>query len=94
VDVPLYFFLAALALAPVQLSAGLRRRLPAVRRLPGWLYMVSVLVSGISGFSLPLHAQGGVWSRTAFVLMALLWPCIPSMRIWRAIAGDLASHRR
>lgn len=96
VDVPLHFFIAGLALVlgPVQLSAGLRRRLPALHRLLGWLYTASVLVGSISGFTLALHAQGGVWSRTAFVLMALLWPCLTAMGIWRAIAGDFASHRR
>ena len=96
VDVPLHFFIAALALllGPVQLSARLRRRQPAVHRFLGWLYTVSVLVGSIAGFSLALNAQGGLWSRTAFVLLALLWPVVTAIGIWHAIAGDLASHRR
>lgn len=96
VDVPLHFFIAGLALvlAPVQLSAGLRRRLPALHRFSGWLYAVAVLVGSVSGFSLALHAQGGVPSRVAFILMSLLWPFLTGMGIWRAIRGDYASHRR
>ena len=96
VDVPLHFFLAGLALvlAPVQLSSGMRRRLPALHRLFGWLYTFSVLIGSISGFSLALHAQGGAPSRVSFVLMALLWPCLTAIGIHRAIVGDIAGHRR
>ncbi len=95
-DVPLHFFLGglALALAPLQLSAGLRRRVPALHRLSGWLYAASVLIGSISAFSLALNAQGGVPSRVSFVIMALLWPCLTAIGIQRAIVGDIASHRR
>lgn len=96
VDVPLHFFIAGLALvlAPVQLSSGLRRRLPALHRLSGWLYAGSVLIGSISAFSLALNAQGGAPSRVSFVIMALLWPCLTAIGIQRAIVGDTASHRR
>lgn len=96
VDVPLHFFIAGLALmlAPVQLSVGLRRRMPALHRLLGWLYAVSVLIGSVAGLSLAFHAQGGVPARMAFVLLALLWPCLTAIGIWRAIAGDFVSHRR
>lgn len=96
VDVPLHFFIAGLALvlAPVQLSTGLRRRLPALHRLSGWLYTASVLIGSITAFSLALHAQGGLPSRASFILMSLLWPCLTAIGIWHAIAGHIASHRR
>lgn len=96
VDVPLHFFLAGLALvlAPVQLGSGLRRRWPAAHRLTGWLYAGAVLVGSISGFSLALHAQGGAPARAAFLLLALLWPCVTALGIWRAVTGDFAGHRR
>ncbi len=95
-DVPLHFFIAGLALvlAPVQLSARLRRRWPALHRLCGWLYVASILVGSITGFSLALHAQGGIPSRASFILMSLLWPCLTGIGIWRAIAGDITGHRR
>ncbi len=96
IDVPLHFFIAALALVlgPVQLSATVRRRLPALHRFAGWLYALSVLVGSIAGFSLALNAQGGAWARTAFVVLALLWPCVTALGIGRAVAGDIAGHRR
>ena len=96
VDVPLHFFLGglALALAPLQLSAWLRRRWPALHRLSGWLYVACVLVGSITGLTLALHAQGGMPSRVSFILMALLWPCLTGIGIQRAIVGDIAGHRR
>lgn len=96
VDVPLHFFLGGLALvlAPLQLSAGLRRRWPALHRLSGWLYVGSVLIGSISALSLAFHAQGGMPSRISFVLMALMWPCLTAIGIQRAIVGDIAGHRR
>jgi len=96
VDVPLHFFLGglALALAPLQLSAALRRRAPALHRLSGWLYVGCVLIGSIAGMSLAFHAQGGVPSRVSFVLMALMWPCLTAIGIQRAIVGDIAGHRR
>ncbi len=96
VDVPLHFFLGglALALAPLQLNSGLRRRGPALHRLSGWLYVACVLIGSITGLTLALHAQGGVPSRVSFVFMALLWPCLTVIGIQRAIVGDIAGHRR
>ncbi len=96
VDVPLHFFFGglALALAPVQLSAWVRRRVPALHRLAGWLYVASVLIGCIAAFSLALSAQGGAPSRVSFILMALLWPFLTLIGIQRAIVGDVAGHRR
>lgn len=96
VDVPLHFFIAGLALlvAPVQLVGALRRRWPAFHRQLGWLYGCSVLVGSMSGLSLAMNAQGGLPGRTAFVLLALMWPVATAIGIRYAIAKDLVRHRQ
>jgi uncharacterized membrane protein len=80
--VPLHFFAAglALALAPLQLSAFVRRRLPALHRIAGWLYVGAIVVAAPSGFVLALTAQGGPATGISFGLLA--------------VAGDTARHRR
>lgn len=95
-DVPLHFYLAGLALlvAPLQLMGGLRRRWPRLHRCIGWLYAGSVLVGSVSGFSLALNAQGGLPARSAFVILALLWPTFTALGIRHAIARDFVRHRR
>lgn len=96
VDVPLHFFLAGLALllGPFQLSTRLRRRWPALHRLSGWLYAGAILVGSASGLSLAMNAQGGAPSRTAFTMLALLWPLVTAIGIQRAVVRDFEGHRR
>ena len=95
-DVPAHFFGAGLALllVPVQLSAGIRRRWPALHRTCGLLSAAAILIGGISGLSLAQHAQGGWPSRAGFMLLSLLWLGITANGIRLAIRGDIARHRR
>ncbi len=95
-DVPAHFFGAgmALLLVPLQLSAVVRRRWPALHRVGGLLSAAAILVGGISGLSLAQHAQGGWSSRLGFSVLSLLWIAVTANGIRLAIAGELARHRR
>lgn len=70
--VPMHFFGAGLALvmAPLQLWQGLRRRLPRLHRLAGWLYAGGVLIGGLGGLMLAPDAQAGWASGSGFLLLA------------------------
>lgn len=95
-DVPAHFMGAGLALllAPLQLSASIRRYVPRLHRLSGGLYTAGVLIGGLGGLSLSTHATGGAASGIAFALLAILWMGVTGIGIRHAIAGDLALHRR
>ncbi|MCD9033698.1 DUF2306 domain-containing protein [Luteimonas sp. Y-2-2-4F] len=95
-DVPAHFFGAGLALllVPVQLSATVRRRWPALHRLSGWLSAAAILVGGLAGLSLAPKAQGGLPSATAFALLSLLWLGVTANGVRLAVAGRFAAHRR
>ena len=95
-DVPAHFFAAGLALllAPLQLNGRLRARWPAVHRASGWVYTAAVLIGGVSGLSLAINAQGGLPSRSAFVLLSIAWLLTTALGIRHAVAGDIARHRR
>ncbi|MGH8721833.1 MAG: DUF2306 domain-containing protein [Burkholderiales bacterium] len=95
-DVPLHFFLAGVSLlvAPLQLSAALRRRLPWLHRQIGWLYAASVLVGATAGLSLAMNAQGGLPSRLGFSILAVVWPCVTALGIRNAMKRDFEQHRR
>ncbi|TCJ13565.1 YARHG domain-containing protein [Flaviaesturariibacter flavus] len=72
----LHVFIAVLALPAgiTQFFAVLRRRLPALHRWQGRIYVVSILAVGApSGFAIGLVANGGVASRISFCGLALLW---------------------
>ena len=94
-DVPAHFFGAGLALAlvPLQLSAGVRRHWPALHRIGGLLSAAAILVGGVSGLSLAQDAQGGWPSRLGFSVLSLLWLGITANGVRLAIRGELARHR-
>ncbi|WP_294990054.1 DUF2306 domain-containing protein [uncultured Stenotrophomonas sp.] len=95
-DVPAHLFGGGLALllAPLQMSAWVRRRVPQLHRLGGGLYAGGVLIAGLGGLSLAVHAEGGAPTRIAFALLALAWLVTTGIGIGHALAGHLAQHRQ
>lgn len=95
-DVPAHFFAAGLALllVPLQLSGSIRRRLPQLHRLGGWLYVAAIAIGAGSGLSLAENAQGGLAGRAAFTTLSLLWPLVTAVAIRHAITGNTPAHRR
>ncbi|MBB1061244.1 DUF2306 domain-containing protein [Marilutibacter spongiae] len=93
--VPMHFFGAGLALllAPVQASAWVRRRWPALHRTSGWLYAGGVLAGGVAGLGMAFHAQGGWASGAGFLLLAVTWLLVTGNGIRFAVLGDIARHR-
>ena len=93
----LHVFASALALAcgPLQFSARLRTRRPRVHRWVGRAYLgIGVLLGGLSGLWLAVHAFGGPVAKTGFGLLALAW-LSTGTAAYRAIRrGDVATHRQ
>lgn len=83
----------ALALAPLQLWTGLRRRWPGLHRWSGRLYGVAVLVGGLSAIGLAPTTQGSDFVRAGFVVLGVIWIISTGLGIWHARRGDLARHR-
>ena len=86
--------IAALALGPLQFSARLRARRPALHRWTGRVYLgIGVAVGGASGLYMAQHAFGGLGPRVGFTLLALAW-LYTGLKGYLAIRRrDVASHR-
>ncbi len=57
-----------------QFSRSLLTQRPKLHRSMGYIYCVNILfITGPAGLLMGFYANGGPWSRTAFVLLALLW---------------------
>jgi uncharacterized membrane protein len=64
---------------PLALLGGLVNLLPAMRRRSTWsghrwvgrIYVASCLLLGAAGFSLALHANGGMFARVGFMMLAV-----------------------
>ena len=85
----------ALALGPFQFASQLRARHPRLHRLSGRLYLgVGVLVGGLAGLFMALHAFGGLPARAGFAGLAVAW-LATGLLAYRAIrARDTQAHRR
>jgi hypothetical protein len=95
-DVPAHFFGAGLALllTPLQLSAAVRRRMPRLHRLGGWLAASGILAAALAALSMSRHTQGGAATGVALAALALAWLFCMGKGIRRIVAGDIAGHRR
>ncbi len=103
IDVPFYklaFFthvytaMLVLIAGFTQFSPLIRRKLPEVHRVSGWIYVsVVLLFAGPSGFYMGIYANGGIISQTAFCMLAVLWLYFTLMGLIKAIRRDFISHR-
>lgn len=77
-----------------QFSAAIRQKYPKLHRQLGWLYvLVTVFLAGPSGFVIGIYANGGLSSRIAFCLLALLWIAFTVMAVLAIVKKQVLSHR-
>lgn len=71
---------------------GFASRLP-FHRQRGRIYVVSVLIAGMTAIPLSLMAEGGLLSQTGFLLLSVLW-LYSGVELWRtAVRKDFQTHR-
>ena len=71
---------------------GFADRLP-FHRQRGRIYVVSVLIAGLTAIPLSLMAEGGLLSQTGFLLLSILW-LYSGVELWRtAVRKDFQTHR-
>ena len=93
---PMHFYAAGLALAlvPLQLSQKLRRKATSMHRIVGGIYVVAVLLGGISGLLMALNATGGWVAKSGFFSLAVLWLWTTALALNYAIKGDIKNHQK
>jgi len=71
---------------------GFVSRLP-LHRQRGRIYVLSVLIAGLTAIPLSLIAEGGLLSQTGFLLLSVLW-LYSGVELWRtAVRRDFQAHR-
>ena len=77
-----------------QFSKRIQKHNPGLHRSFGYIYVADViLITGPAGLLMGFYANGGLSSRTAFVVLAVLWIYFTAMALWKARRGDFKSHR-
>ena len=84
----------ALALGPFQFLSGLRRRQRNVHRWMGRLYLLGVLVGGLSGLYLAPFSYGGLITHIGFGSLAVLWLATGLLAYQAIRARRIEDHRR
>jgi hypothetical protein len=77
-----------------QFSGWVLRRHRKLHRTMGKVYVISVLfVTGPASLVMAFYANGGITSRIAFVILALLWLTTTAMGWRKVISRDFSAHR-
>lgn len=77
-----------------QFSGSLQRNYPRLHRGMGYVYITDVLfITGPAGLLMGFYANGGLSSRIAFVLLAILWIYFTAMAFVKAKQKDFTAHR-
>jgi uncharacterized membrane protein len=77
-----------------QFSKRIQRNNPTLHRAMGYIYVTDVLlITGPAGLLMGFYANGGLLSRIAFVLLAVLWIYFTAMALVKARQKDFKAHR-
>ncbi|NRA52653.1 MAG: DUF2306 domain-containing protein [Gammaproteobacteria bacterium] len=83
----------ALTLGVFQMSTWLRSRYLKLHRFTGRLYLLAVLLGGLSGLQMATIAQGGLLAKTGFAALAVLWIYTGFMAYSTIRQGNVVGHR-
>lgn len=77
-----------------QFSRRLQKNNPGLHRTLGYVYVVDVLlITGPAGLLMGFYANGGLSSRIAFVVLAVLWIYFTAIALIKAKQKDFKAHR-
>ena len=78
-----------------QFSKYIRRKVPDIHRVSGWIYAsVVVLLAGPSGFMIGIYANGGISSQIAFCLLGVLWILFTILAIFSIRRKKVIAHQK
>jgi len=83
----------ALTLGVFQMSSWLRSRYLKIHRWTGRIYLIAVLLGGLSGLQMATVADGGVWAQMGFGALAILWVYTGFMAYSSIRKGKVTAHR-
>ena len=77
-----------------QFSKWFLKHKPRLHRILGYIYVTDILlITGPAGLLMGFYANGGLISRIAFVLLAILWIYFTAMALIKAKQKNFRAHR-
>jgi hypothetical protein len=79
----------------LQFSKTIKRKYINVHRWSGRMYAVIILfLSGPSGLVMSYHANGGTFSKIAFVILSILWMSFTFLSVFYVLKKDIVNHQK
>lgn len=86
--------LLALLAGFTQFSKIFLKTRPLLHRKLGYMYVINILCcTGPTGFIMSFYANGGLLSRTGFILLSVLWIYFTAMAFYKAVKKDFINHQ-
>lgn len=77
-----------------QFSKKLLQSKPLLHRRLGYAYVINILcITGPAGLVMSFYANGGLYSRIAFVSLSVLWMLFTTMALYKAVKKDFIAHK-
>lgn len=93
-NVHILFSIISLAAGLTQFSDYVIRRYKKLHRYFGYAYVIDVLLlAGPSGLIMAFYANGTVWAKSSFVILAFLWIIFTAIAYKKVMDRDFVSHR-
>ena len=74
-------------------SKKLLKKKPLLHRRLGYAYVINVLcITGSAGLVMSFYANGGFYSRVAFVLLSVLWMLFTATALYKAVKKNCISQ--
>ena len=84
----------ALVIGPFSLSAKFREKNINRHRLLGKIYMVGILLGGISGVYLAFYATGGLMGKIGFGILAIFWLISAYQAFTKVKNNNISDHQK
>lgn len=79
----------------IQFSKQIRKRYAKLHRQLGKFYIVIILLfSGPSGLVMSYYANGGIFSKIAFIILSFLWMIVTYLSFYYAQKLDFKKHQK
>lgn len=89
-----FFGLIAITVGIIQLIPNLRSKYLGLHRRVGYIYILSVLSSSLSGIVVAQFAMGGISTAIGFSILAMVWFVTTLKSLTTVLKGDIQTHKK
>jgi hypothetical protein len=94
-NIHILFSIFSLVAGLTQFSNYIQKKQKKLHRSMGYIYVIDVLLlAGPTGLIMGFYANGTVWAKASFVILACLWMIFTAIAYKKAIEKDFIAHRK